>query len=654
MLISLVVFPTSMYAHDLATHMYIASKTFDIWQDFDPQFYRDLTGPRNEYIPMLTRKFYYIGCMLPDMFTQQDYIKSIIDRLYHVRDTIIQIAGTRIIHIQMTGPLYIQDITEAMIQAPLISRDEDDPHRNLDKLREMVLWARDHCRYSYEKAMIYGCYMHVVHDIYAHEVLQPSRFGYGLAVEPPQAEEDAFLQVPELYYEYFSQTYIDDWSFILDLYLGWDITLNEPVIGDFQFYFQSYTPGETPEIYASWQDYEFWGLGRITPVEKFTEASTEVGYIDSTELSYWKLKSYLHGLAIGVFMIYGYRMDEDYFDTDIGGIMAHPEWKLSDIASFEATLLQRWVSYNFPFNILDLLESVIFNGSLLIPFDPEKLQIGFLGLLAKFIAKCDVEPIASFPYAWSEIIQDTAKLDQLWNALCEVDYDVQEYEDYYQKMRAYLVYYQRYAAIKKPNLRSTYSEEEQEALNLKNLYKAHLMSILEGEPFLSTNAYNNIVARKSGVLGGIIPIPSDKYYRQPGVFDIHFEKDGNPVYTTVDIPLEGPGGEISLKYSLISLGPFIVSVHKVGQDDNHYLTYERFSDSYKKLSGAINCNVQDLVEDGEDTVYFCVRTRHKFYPHDYATMLKSDYREYFDNPAISNNNYYLTYFNEGNPVRTSG
>jgi len=274
--------------------------------------------------------------------------------------------------------------------------------------------------------------------------------------------------------------------------------------------------------------------------------------------------------------------------------------------------------------------------------------------LAKFIAKCDVEPIASFPYAWSEIIQDTAKLDQLWNALCEVDYDVQEYEDYYQKMRAYLVYYQRYAAIKKPNLRSTYSEEEQEALNLKNLYKAHLMSILEGEPFLSTNAYNNIVARKSGVLGGIIPIPSDKYYRQPGVFDIHFEKDGNPVYTTVDIPLEGPGGEISLKYSLISLGPFIVSVHKVGQDDNHYLTYERFSDSYKKLSGAINCNVQDLVEDGEDTVYFCVRTRHKFYPHDYATMLKSDYREYFDNPAISNNNYYLTYFNEGNPVRTSG
>ena len=32
MLISLLVFPTSMYAHDLATHMYIASKTFDIWQ----------------------------------------------------------------------------------------------------------------------------------------------------------------------------------------------------------------------------------------------------------------------------------------------------------------------------------------------------------------------------------------------------------------------------------------------------------------------------------------------------------------------------------------------------------------------------------------------------------------------------------------------
>jgi len=236
MLISLLVFPTLMYAHDLATHMYIASKTFDIWQDFDPQFYRDLTGPRNEYIPMLTRKFYYIGCMLPDMFTQQDYIKSIIDRLYHVRDTIIQIAGTRIIHIQMTGPLYIQDITEAMIQAPLISRDEDDPHRNLDKLREMVLWARDHCRYSYEKAMIYGCYMHVVHDIYAHMVLQPTLFGYPYVVESDSVVDKGLLYFPELYYELFTETYIPDWSFMEDLYAGYSF-FDAPSANGFYFSF---------------------------------------------------------------------------------------------------------------------------------------------------------------------------------------------------------------------------------------------------------------------------------------------------------------------------------------------------------------------------------------------------------------------------------
>jgi len=35
--------PSLCYGPDVATHMYVGWQTFDLWQDFDPDFYNVLT-----------------------------------------------------------------------------------------------------------------------------------------------------------------------------------------------------------------------------------------------------------------------------------------------------------------------------------------------------------------------------------------------------------------------------------------------------------------------------------------------------------------------------------------------------------------------------------------------------------------------------------
>lgn len=61
----LLTFAGRSLAHDRATHMYIAAQTFDVWRDYDLDFYYALIGDCPQGTE--TRKFYYIGLMLPDM-----------------------------------------------------------------------------------------------------------------------------------------------------------------------------------------------------------------------------------------------------------------------------------------------------------------------------------------------------------------------------------------------------------------------------------------------------------------------------------------------------------------------------------------------------------------------------------------------------------
>jgi len=87
-----------------ATHMYIGSQTFDIWQTFDSEFY-DALNSTNEFTRVMTRKYYYIGLTLPDLFntSEQSAIREVINVLWNNRDA-------------LTGPLWIYDYVHDNVQ----------------------------------------------------------------------------------------------------------------------------------------------------------------------------------------------------------------------------------------------------------------------------------------------------------------------------------------------------------------------------------------------------------------------------------------------------------------------------------------------------------------------------------------------------------
>jgi len=76
--------------YGIGEHMYYASQTFGVWQDYDSLFYQDLLSPWAPGVE--TRKFYYIGTILPDMLWKdsQEAIQSLVTSLYEHQDSTIE------------------------------------------------------------------------------------------------------------------------------------------------------------------------------------------------------------------------------------------------------------------------------------------------------------------------------------------------------------------------------------------------------------------------------------------------------------------------------------------------------------------------------------------------------------------------------------
>ena len=253
---------SQVWGFNIATHMYWGTRpeVLAMWEDFDSEFASDLNG-------LLVRKFYLIGLTLPDLLDQgtQEKVAALIDTFYDMGNMY-----------SLSGPLLITNTTHEQVQQ-LIQFNGEAPNHNLRKLWEMVLYARDQGWSSYEKALIYGTYMHVLQDLYAHMILQPSFYGYDYAVEGDSSNRD-FIGVGsfETFYELFTSTYIDDWSFIDDLYKAtmWNGSqFVRTVHGAVEFYFKV---SESGSIIARWQNMDF------PPVEKFVEAAQHVNYATSS------------------------------------------------------------------------------------------------------------------------------------------------------------------------------------------------------------------------------------------------------------------------------------------------------------------------------------------------------------------------------------
>jgi len=266
LIICAVISPILLSAHDGSLHMFIGSQTSDIWQNYDPAFYNALVNAQSTWensadVQKLSLlKFYYIGLTFPDMLWPhaQGMIRGLIAKLYETGG--------------LTGPFDITATTYNLVQTEIEFSYGDNSH-NLEKLYQMVNYARSQNWPPAEKALIYGAFMHVVHDLYGHTALQSARFSYGKCYDSDSALHQNILRYGELYHELFSQTHITNWfKFIIPLYCSVDWTTPEiPVFREdaFGFYRQI---NVDPVEWKVWQELDF------DPVQKFVDASNAVGW----------------------------------------------------------------------------------------------------------------------------------------------------------------------------------------------------------------------------------------------------------------------------------------------------------------------------------------------------------------------------------------
>ncbi len=665
-------------AHGLGMHLYLGSQTPEVWRDFDPDFYHALTS--EDSVGVMTRKFYYIGLMLPDLIdtNTQKAIRSLLITLHDTlpTDTNISLSITisrkvlglwirvpvRItadIRLNSYSPLRIYDETYNQVQQ-LMYFNGEFPNTNLTELHEMVEYARIQRWSTVDKAMIYGAYMHVIHDLYAHMVLQPALFGYPYAIEADSAFGRGLLYFPELYYELFTETYIPDWSFMEDLYKGYVTYLN---CGDQRNHFSGITPYSffTNEIGTTAVGcrgfkrvgYQDWQTLNFSPVQKFVEAAQAIGYA-GPGLTQERLESYLHGAAILLYMHYGYNDS----DQTYGGMFSHTNWNIEDIIRFVASpFLNQYSIQNIHVegnagHVGDILleafvDFILWSGVINLIIDPTNYARNLILRNPMLFAQKIVHLAngsSSWHREWTYFLEGTQGMDEAidsWENDSIVTLDLKI-------LRREIGWWDLYCQQPAPSKREFYEGEVQRALNFVDLYK---LSVEHGQSYLDYESWS--LARKAGVLGGMWEIDlRQSYYHQPGVLSLSFSKNNTMVYTSQDIPIEGPPAHIDLSYDLVTFGRTKVGVYG-DENENEPLISDQL-DGTSRHRGNLTFNAQDAVNSGVDTVHFVVKTARKDDPNQFATMFSSDYRDVYNTHSeIYTNPYYQHYFSNGNPVRSA-
>lgn len=324
------------FAFSPASHIYIGKNTFEVWQDFDPVFYQALTCTTcSQTSQILIKKFYYVGLTLPDMFDNQFELREVITSIYNNGNS------------NLKYPVHIKTTTYEGVQNTMAFADRSsEPNQDINALRNMVEYARNQGWSPYQKALIYGTYMHAIQDQFAHYILQPSLFGYSKAYDISQG---TILGHPENYYELFTQTFIppDDWDFISTIYKG--MTYANGWLPD---YFSSsydilsvYDISNLDPVYKSFQDFDESQGYQYQPVAGFVEAANSPNGLNlapESEISYSQLKAYIYAWTFALFGIYGYR--PGYENQDRGGIFRHIEWDAEDIANQQEDMISPFLT----------------------------------------------------------------------------------------------------------------------------------------------------------------------------------------------------------------------------------------------------------------------------------------------------------------------
>jgi hypothetical protein len=390
----------SLLAWDSASHIYLSREMKEIWEEFDPEFYNYLIQPEEVYAwedieAQMTQKFFYIGSIMPDMFIKeaQNTIQDVINALYDVRQ---DIPGWLV---DFNHAYYIKNHTHNNIQSKILFDDPNDPNdpydlepnQNLEKIRAMAYYARDNNWSPYKKALIYGCYMHLIEDAIAHMILQPATFGYGRSIETHKFEEDVLLRSGEDFHELFTPTFINDWNWVKKIiFSGFkkDGSYYSTKRAFMQFYWQWTVLGTD---YMGWQDCNF------VPVQGFVEAANAVDY-NIGNLSQERVEAYLHGWAIMLFIYMGYRWD----GSDAGGIVGHHDWTLTDVLDF---------IYDIGSENVVIGADIPFIGDLIKFMLEEFLERTVLSLLGFVIEYCTGDK------PWPSYFESYDDFVQLWNCV---------------------------------------------------------------------------------------------------------------------------------------------------------------------------------------------------------------------------------------------
>ncbi|RKZ21274.1 hypothetical protein DRQ18_04760, partial [bacterium] len=667
-------FFVSLYAFAPFTHIYISMKTKDVWAGFDSDF-RDVLGKPwkvegtwNDFIDMMTKKFYYIGTMLPDLLDEdaQRGISELIDILYNIpwyAEYAIEPEGLKI-----SDEIYNQT-------RQLIKFNEPDLNHNFEKLYAMVQYANQQGWSPYEKSLIYGAFMHVLQDLYAHMVLIPSLFGYGYSILADSALGTDILQAPEGYYELFVETYVPHpesilmylWTCYSEDEIGAKVSMH-PAYKSFQYLVEYDITGRYIE---GWYDKDY------PPIDRFVEAAQAVGY-DIDNLTPDRLKAYLHGTAIALYFIYGALPD----GRKAGGVPLHPQWTPSDsiIQYYEEMAIRNVLSDDL-LNDLYLLKDVaelwywlwnakdgivgICRGIILNHIIKEV----FWTALAQYVKDTwgiDLYYLRSgFKEPWYRYLETPEMMDLVYNALPSSEQNVEiidgvSFSKGYAKARRIVEFLDTYGDYKKPNLRSSYAEELNRAISLLSVwaqnvlqgpqYLDYTMIIPEYDPTKKVSIY--AISRKAGVVGGIYPIDDPYYYDQPGVIKMFFEGN-NEVLTTLDAP-DISFNTVNLHYDVITFGPTKIQLWEVlsnGEDGNKI--GDTLLEGVQRHEGNFTVDIPQSPNVSE--ISFEIKTRHKFFTTNYARMISSNYRDtYGEHPEIHDNPYYQDILKGGNPYREIG
>lgn len=618
-----------LFAYDPAYHMYLGSQTFDVWQNFDPEFYDCVTGAHPN---IQARKFYYIGLTLPDMFDFQDGIASLIDSLYAFRDEIGAICDKT--------PVYIKTITRNNVQATIKFIDSP-PNANFKALWRMANWARTHQSSPCYRALVYGAVMHVIHDLFAHQVLQPSRFGYGYAVQSDSmhaADDPVFLG--EVYHELFTPTYIPDWSFITDelfrarIWRGGNYyMLAEPGVGYFEFMRTYNLAGQPIE---GWQDANW------EHVKTFVNAANAVGY-HTQNLTQERLEAYIHGWGIMIFLLYGYRKG----GGELGAVLAHPNWTFSQVFNYYSNIGDDYFRVSQVPKLIKLFQAFGAEG-ILYWFGGALFDLFLDKMLQNLIDKIVEFYLGNHPWPW--YLQSTQGLDIIWDAV-PYQYKSDTLTHLYSVAREEIKYWQTYSSVTKPNLRESYDNEDADSKAFKPLIKEVLEN---GYGYYDYDGYS--LSRKAGLSGGMHPIPDENFYRQPGISKMNFYDGNKHIFEPTPVSVEGPPKYFDLKYQIVTFGHTKLEIWGKEEGGGGTATQlnVKIHDGPNISTSSFNVNAQSAVIQGYRELSFKTRSRKKTSPYNYEIMVDSDYRDvYYSQSEICNNEYYQSVLKDGDPTRTS-